>query len=80
MVEGVACCALLAEGGITLLGLHFDAELQTPEEGPASKTVRSTDGGSRSWPHGRNRDGLHGQATVRRDHPSRGSGSDEVEQ
>jgi hypothetical protein len=27
LIEGVACAALLSEGGITLLGLHFDAAL-----------------------------------------------------
>jgi hypothetical protein len=28
LIEGIACAALLAEGGITFLGLHFDATLQ----------------------------------------------------
>lgn len=28
LVEGVTCCVLVAAGGITLLGLHFDAELE----------------------------------------------------
>jgi hypothetical protein len=28
LIEGIACAALVAEGGITFLGLHFDATLQ----------------------------------------------------
>src|SRR5262245_52017770 len=32
LIEGVACAALLANGGITFLGLHFEAQPQQPQE------------------------------------------------
>jgi hypothetical protein len=36
LVDGAACCALVARGGSHFLGLHFDADIETAHPEPRS--------------------------------------------